>query len=466
MSNILYFIETLISGTLPFVLLTLCGGYFTVKSRFFQFRNFFKSFSSVFSGNARKSGRGGLNSFQSVCTSLSATLGTGNIAGVAGAVSIGGAGAVFWMWVTALVGMCVKGAEIALAVVYREKRGKEFVGGPMYYIKNALPKKFLPLGFIFAFVGIFSVICSGNITQTNAVVLSIGTDFRTRLAVGIIFTLITAAVILGGVGRIGVFTEKTVPVMSVLYIVLCLGILINNREFVPTAFKMIFEGAFNPKAVTGGAVGAVSTAVFSGASRGIFSNEAGLGTSAIAHSAAYDADSSVQGLYGIFEVFVDTLLLCTLTALTILCSGVNIDYGTVASSELVNSALSTLYGNISGVLLAVMLALFGLSSIIGWALYGIVCSEYIFGSVGRKVFVAIYPLGCVIGALSGAELAWRLSAFCGGIMLSVNVISLLLLKDEAIGELNKGLKEVKNVGNKNKKLTGIFTKGRSRADIR
>lgn len=436
MLKFLNFFETLISGTLPFALLVICGGFLTVKSKFFQFRNFKKSIKQFFKCDTKNKTQN-LSLFQSVCTSLSATLGTGNIAGVAGAISIGGAGAVFWMWLTSILGACVKSAEIFLSVKYREKCNNSFQGGPMYYIKNALPKAFLPLGVIFSLVGIISAFFSGNITQINAVVVTGNNSFTVKLLVGVIFALITGAVLIGGVKRIGDFTEKTVPIMTVIYIVLCFGVIFSNLEILPSVFKMIIVGAFKPKAVTGGAVGSFATTVFTGASRGVFSNEAGLGTAGMAHSTADNANVNTQGLFGIFEVFVDTILLCTLTALTILCSGVKIDYGNVTSSELVGSAFSTLYGDFSQSILFVLLSFLAITSIIGWALYGMLCTRYIFGKRIEKIFVFLYPVGCIVGALVNVEFVWRAAALCTGIMLCVNVISIIILRDKALGFLKE-----------------------------
>lgn len=436
MKQFLLFTENLISGMLPFAFLLICGIYLTVKSRFFQFKYLGKSMTCALGGIFDKKQNDGISSFQAACTALSATVGTGNIAGVSGAVAIGGAGSVFWMWISALVGMIVKVVEIVISIRFRERRDGEYVGGPMYCIKNGLPKAFKPMSFLFAFVGIFSVFTSGNLTQTNAAITSVGSSFVVRLVGGIIFTVVTALVIIGGAKRIGIFTERIVPLMAVIYIIMSLGIIVVNFDYLGTAFKMIFEGAFNPSAVTGGIVGSVTVAVMSGASRGVFSNEAGLGTSAMAHSAAENADTVKQGLYGIFEVFADTIVLCTLTALTILCSRVNIDYGTLASTELVQTALSTIYGKMSYILIALMMCLFGISSVIGWGFYGTVCSGYIFGNFGKRLFILVYPLVCLLGAFCNVDVAWRLSSFFNGIMLCINLVAIMLLSDCVFDELS------------------------------
>lgn len=442
--DLLTYLTNLISGTFPFALLMLCGIYLTLKSGFFQIRAFNKSVTLVKKAFSSPKSQEGINSYQAACTALSSTVGTGNIAGVASAISIGGAGAVFWMLISALFGMCIKGIEIILAIKYRECEKTGYIGGPMYYIKNGLPKLFKPLSYIFSLAALPAVLCSGNITQTNAAVSSLNLNFTGKLIFGIIFTALTFCVLIGGIKRIGLITEKIIPIMSVLYVILSLSIIILNIDFLPQAFKMIIVGAFKPEAVTGGAVGSAMTVMMTGASRGIFSNEAGLGTSAMAHSVAVDADPKTQGLYGLFEVFIDTILLCTLTALTILCSRVNINYGFNASSELVVDSLSAIYGNLSTPIIAAMLCLFSFSSIIGWAVYGKISTRFLFGAKGEGIFTFIYPFACIFGAVTSSSFAWDLSAFFNGIMLIINLPVLILLSKVAIKYMK---------GNKNAKKT-------------
>lgn len=424
-------IENLFSGFLPFTLLLICGLYLTFKLKFVQFLRFGKSLRLIKSALKCKSDNtNGITSAQSACTALSATVGTGNIAGVAGALSLGGAGAVFWMWISAVLGMAVKYAEITLAVKYRQEKENSFLGGPMLYIEKGLSNRFKPLGFLFAAAAIPAVFCTGNITQTNAAISSVNIADNKKILVGILFAVLTFIIIKGGGKSIGKATEKIVPIMSVIYILMTFGVIFYNIDFLPTAFKMIFVGAFTPKAVTSGTVCSLLSVIITGASRGIFSNEAGLGTSAMAHSSAFDANAETQGLYGIFEVFIDTIVICTLTALTILCSRVNIDYGNIASSELVADALHLNYGKFSSVLLGGMMCIFGFSSIIGWALYGHICLEFVFGKKALKFFNLLYPLGCIAGAIWETELAWRLSSLFNGIMLCINLPVILLLNDK------------------------------------
>lgn len=437
----------LISSLFPLSLLLLCGIYLSIKGSFFQITRFSDSL-KLFKRTIKFKKRDEFSSFKAACTSLSAAVGTGNIAGVAGAVAIGGAGAVFWMWVSAILGMAVKAAEITLAVKFREKGKNQFLGGPMYYIKNGLSLKFRPAAYLFCLAGIPSVLCTGNLTQTNAAVAAVTDNFTARLIIGLIFAALSFAVTIGGLQKIGSCTEKIVPLMTVLYIVLCCAVIILNIDFLPNAFKMIIKGAFNPKAVTGGAVGSAVTSALIGAERGIFSNEAGLGTAGIAHSVAVDADTDIQGLFGIFEVFVDTILLCSLTAFTLLCSGISINYGAPASSELVIEAVSTVFSSAAAPLIAVMLCLFAFSSIIGWAAYGSVFADFLGGDKYSRIFLCIYPIGCVIGATASTEFAWDIAAFFNGIMLLINLPILVLLNDNALIFLKK---RKKDVGKKSKR---------------
>ncbi len=427
----MYFLINFLSGSLPFAFLMLTGIRLTVSTRFSQITHFFKSVKLTAAAFRSSRGSKEITSYKAACTALSATVGTGNIVGVAGAIALGGAGAVFWMWISGVLGMVIKASEIKLAVKYREKSDNGFAGGPMYYIKNGLGKGFLPLSVLFCLSAIPAAFCSGNITQTNAAILSFGTSNLQRLIWGIIFAVGCSLCIRGGFSGITNLTEKIVPLMSALYIILSLGVIITNCKSIPHCFYLIFKGAFNPKAVTGGAVGSAFTCMFLGASRGIFSNEAGLGTSAMAHSVAVDASCETQGLFGIFEVFIDTIILCTLTALTILCSGVKINYGYETSAGPVLEALNLTYGNFGNISLSVMMCLFAFSSIIGWAVYGKLCVEFIFGDKGYKIFLYLYPLSCILGAMVGVELAWLLAGLCNGIMLCINLTAVLLLNGKS-----------------------------------
>ena len=325
------------------------GLYLSFRTGFIQIRKFPYSIKNTLGRIFDKSeaADGSITPFQAVCTALAGTVGTGNIAGVAGAITIGGPGAVFWMWISALLGMCTKYSEVTLAVHFREKNSQgDWVGGPMYYIKNGLSKHWHWLAFLFSLFGVLTVFGTGNATQVNTIVTAIdslmlnfnlassGSLSTINLVIGIIIAIAVALILIGGIRRIGKVTETLVPFMALLYILLGLGVVILNIQQIPAVFQSIFEGAFHPAAFTGGMVGTLFTSMKKGVSRGIFSNEAGLGTGSIAHATADTSQPVKQGLFGIFEVFTDTIVICTLTALIILCSGINVPYGQAAGAEL------------------------------------------------------------------------------------------------------------------------------------
>ena len=476
-SQINDFINGLVWGAPAMVCIIGVGILLSFRTGFFQFRKFRYAIKATIGKIFSKedAGHGAITPFQAVCTALSATVGTGNIAGVAGAIAIGGPGAVFWMWVSALLGMCTKFAEVTLAVHFRERNPQgDRIGGPMYYIKNGLPERWHFLATLYALFAVITVFGTGNATQVNTIVASVNTALlnydlidasatgTVALMIGIAVAMIVALVLLGGVKRIGKVAERLVPFMALLYIILSLGVMILNLERVPAVLYSIFYGAFNPQAATGGVVGSMFLCMQKGVGRGIFSNESGLGTSGMAHSVAVDANPQTQGLFGIFEVFVDTILLCTLTALTILCSGVKINYGHIASTELVKISLSPTFGNFGSVLLSVMMCLFAFSSIIGWGVYGKLCSQFLFPKSGNTIFTMIYPPCCILGALFESSFAWRLAAFSNGIMLCINLTALLLLyeKSEVFFKKENLIKNEK--GRKHKKY---FTKPSSRIDF-
>ena len=418
------------------------GLYLTVGSKFLQFRKFGYSLRNtigrIFEKNTAT--KGSMTPFQAVCTALAATVGTGNIAGVAGAIAIGGPGAVFWMWISALLGMCTKFAEVTLAVHFRERNDKgDYIGGPMYYIKNGLGKKWMWLAYFYAAFGVLTVFGTGNATQVNTITASINTALinynlltpdstgATNLIIGLSIAAIVALILLGGIKRIGKVSEKLVPVMALLYIILGIGLIIIRIDAVPVAFASIFQGAFNPKAVTGGIVGSFFLSMKNGISRGIFSNEAGLGTGSIAHACA-DTDEPVkQGLYGIFEVFTDTIVICTMTALIILLSGVPINFGSAAGAELTISGFTSVYGNWVSIFTAVAMCCFAFSTIIGWGLYGARCAEFLFGSKVIFGFNIAYSLVAILGATLDLGLIWGIADTFNGFMAIPNLIGVFLL---------------------------------------
>ena len=383
--------------------------------------------------------------FQAVCTALAATVGTGNIAGVAGAIAIGGPGAVFWMWISALLGMCTKFSEVTLAVHFRERNARgDLVGGPMYYIKNGLSKYWQWLAVAFSAFGVLTVFGTGNATQVNTITTAINSALLnynvisdsavnlSNIIIGITIAVLVGLVLLGGVKRIGSVAEKLVPFMAVFYIILALGVVLLNIENVPRVLYSIVYGAFNPSAVTGGVVGGFFLSVQKGVSRGIFSNEAGLGTGSIAHACADTQKPVKQGFFGIFEVFTDTILICTLTALVILCSGVPVSYGSAAGAELTILGFTSIYGNWVSIFTAVAMCCFAFSTIIGWGLYGARCIEFLFSSRVIKPFMVVYSLVAILGATVDLGLLWSIAETFNGLMSIPNLIALFLLSGTVV----------------------------------
>lgn len=388
----------------------------------------------------REASDGALTPFQAVCTALAATVGTGNIAGVAGAIAIGGPGAVFWMWISALLGMCTKFSEVTLAVHSREKNAEgDLVGGPMYYIKNGLKKQWHWLAYLFAAFGVLTVFGTGNATQVNTITTAIDSALYNygviseqnvstlNLVIGIILAVLIGLILLGGIKRIGQVAEKLVPFMAVIYIILAIGVVILNYRNIPTVFASIFKGAFSPTSVTGGAVGSFFMSMKKGVSRGIFSNEAGLGTGSIAHACADTRKPVKQGFFGIFEVFVDTIVICTLTALVILCSGVPVGYGDAAGAELTILGFTSTYGSWVSIFTAIAMCCFAFSTIIGWGLYGTRCVEFLLGTCANRPFMILYALVAIVGATMELGLMWNIAETFNGLMVIPNLIAVFLL---------------------------------------
>ncbi len=418
------------------------GLILSFRTRFIQIRKFPYAMKVTLGRVLKKKDAtdGTMTPFQAVCTALAATVGTGNIAGVAGAIAIGGPGAVFWMWISAMLGMCTKFSEVTLAVHFREKNDKgELVGGPMYYIKNGLSKHWHWLAYLFSAFGVLTVFGTGNATQVNTIttaidsalynynIISSDSASMINLVIGIILAVLIALILIGGVKRIGKVAERLVPFMAVLYVILALGIVIINYRNVPAVFASIFKGAFTPASVTGGAVGSFFLSMKKGVSRGIFSNEAGLGTGSIAHACADTSKPVKQGFFGIFEVFVDTIVICTLTALVILCSGVSVNYGSAAGAELTISGFTSTYGNWVSIFTAVAMCCFAFSTIIGWGLYGTRCIEFLFGSKVNKPFMLVYSAVAIVGATMDLGLMWSIAETFNGLMAIPNLIAVFLL---------------------------------------
>ena len=436
-------VNSFIWGIPAMVCIIGVGLLLSVRTGFLQIRKFPYAIRTTIGRIFRRkdASDGAMTPFQAVCTALAATVGTGNIAGVAGAIAIGGPGAVFWMWCSALLGMCTKFAEVTLAVHFRERnKNGELVGGPMYYIKNGLGSRWQFLAVLYSLFGVLTVFGTGNATQVNTIVTAIDSALLAtgsglngilptlNLIVGIVVAMMVAMVLLGGVKRIGSVTEKLVPFMALFYIVLALGVVALNYRRFPAVLASIVGGAFDPQAVTGGAIGSVFLSMQKGVSRGIFSNEAGLGTGSIAHACADTHKPVKQGMFGIFEVFADTIVICTLTAMVILCSGVPVGYGSAAGAELTISGFTATYGGWSSIFTAVALCCFAFSTIIGWGLYGARCIEFLFHTdkvVGP--FLVVYSFVSILGATVDLGLLWSIADTFNGLMSIPNLIALLLL---------------------------------------
>lgn len=440
-------VNSFVWGVPAMVCIIGVGLLLSIRTRFIQFRKFGYTFKVTLGRifHKKEASDGSITPFQAVCTALAATVGTGNIAGVAGAIAIGGPGAVFWMWISALLGMCTKFSEVTLAVHFREKnRQGDWTGGPMYYIKNGLGPKWRWMAVLFALLGVLTVFGTGNATQVNTITSAINTALLnyhvidassvsvSSLIIGIIIAVLVALILLGGIKRIGRVAEMLVPFMALLYIILALGVIFLNTDRVPGVFASIIEGAFSPASVTGGVVGSFFLSMQKGVARGIFSNEAGLGTGSIAHATA-DTDHPVkQGFFGIFEVFADTIVICTMTALVILCSGVSVSYGTDAGAELTINGFITTYGSWVSIFTAVALCCFAFSTILGWGLYGTRCIEFLFGSWINKPFMVVYSLVAVIGATADLGLLWSVAETFNGLMSIPNLIALFLLSGTVV----------------------------------
>lgn len=435
-------VNSFIWGVPAMICIIGVGILLTVRTRCIQVRKFGVAMKNTIGKifDKTQARDGSMSPFQAVCTALAGTVGTGNIAGVAGAIALGGPGAIFWMWCSAFLGMCTKFSEVTLAIHFREKnKNGEYVGGPMYYIKNGLSKKWHLLAVFYAVFGVLTVFGTGNATQVNTIVSSVNTalmnfnilkgepNSNVNLIFGIFIAALVAMVLLGGIKRIGQVSEKLVPFMAVLYVILALGVIILNIQRVPGVFAQIVSGAFTPRAATGGIIGSMFLSMKKGVSRGIFSNEAGLGTGSIAHACA-DTDNAVhQGMFGIFEVFMDTIVICTLTGLVILLAAPNISYGQAAGAELTISGFTATYGGWVSILTAIAMCCFAFSTIIGWGLYGSRCIEFLGGEKFVRPFLVVYSFVSIVGATMNLGLLWDISDTFNGLMAVPNLIALLML---------------------------------------
>ena len=430
-------------GPVMMVLLIGTGAYLTIRTGFIQVTKFGyimrSTVGSLFRGEEQKKDSQNLTAFQAVSTALASTVGTGNIAGVTGAIFTGGPGAVFWMWVAAIFGMFTKFSEIVLAVKYRQvdENGVHY-GGPMYYIEKGLGMKWLAV--LFALIAGFTCFGIGNIAQGAEISSSLQSLFGINgLTAGIILAVVVGAVVLGGIKRIGQIASCMVPFMAIFYILAGIIIIVLRITAVPAAFAAIFKSAFNFEAVGGGIFGyAIMAAMRQGFAKGVFSNEAGLGSAPMAHAASDTKDPVVQGMWGIFEVFIDTIVICTITAMAVILSGV-LEAGSVdafggkgaAAAAAFNAVLP---GTVGGIVLQVSLLFFALSTILGWSYYGECCWGYL--TKNNKVAITIYKivfiLVCVVGATGSGKLMWDIADTLNGMMAIPNLVALLLLSGPVI----------------------------------
>ena len=419
------------------------GIYLTVGSGAVQFRRFGYAMKNTAGKLFRKqeTAHGAITPLQAVTTALAATVGTGNIVGTSQAIAMGGYGAVFWLWMAALLGMVIKYSEVLLAVKYRERDARgDWVGGPMYYIKNGMGDKWKWLAGAFSVLAALAAFGIGNMSQANSIVGSVtdavcavnpdfGGQAALRWGLGIGLALLTALVLFGGIKRIGAVAEKLVPVMSILYIIFAFVVIFGHAGNIGPAFAKIFRTAFTPKALGGAASGiALKQTIVWGLRRSAFSNEAGLGSAAIAHAAADTKGPVQQGLYGIFEVFADTIVICTLTAMTIICSGVDITFGQKVGSELITSAFATMFGvKFASVFVALALTLFAFTTVLGWSLYGSRCVQYLFGLKVAKGYQVLFIIIVVVGAVASLDVVWDIADTFNGLMAIPNFIALFAL---------------------------------------
>lgn len=403
------------------------GIYISLRLKGLQFRKLgFALRNTLGKAFAKLDGSDGdISPFSALATALAATVGTGNIVGVSLAIIMGGPGAIFWMWIAAIFGMATKFAEVTLALAYREKRGGSFVGGPMYYIENGLKNKKLAKSFaLFASLAVFGI---GNSTQSNAIAGVLRDNFGiSTIVTGLILSVLAAIVVVGGLASISKVTESLVPFMSIFYILGSVWIIFLNRANLIPAIQSIFVTAFSPMSVAGGVAGiSVRQVISAGVARGVFTNEAGLGSSPMAHASATTDHPVRQGLWGMTEVFVDTMVICSLTALVILTTGVDRSVG-VDARTLVASAFSSA-STIGGLILSLGISLFAFSTILGWAYYGELAISYLLGEGIKKYYRIAYVIFVFVGANMDLGLAWTVANILNGLMALPNLYALLRL---------------------------------------
>ena len=427
LENTLNSISSFIWGPITLFFLLGVGIYLMIGLHAYPIKNLKHGFKVLFKKSDDKDD-GDISSFESLMTALSATVGTGNIAGVATAIFLGGPGAIFWMWITALFGMATKYAEAFLAIYFREKNTSgNYVGGPMYYIKNGLNQKYHFLAYLFAFFGMIAAFGIGNGVQANSVAQVISSEFNiSQITIGFTIAILVMLVILGGIKSIGKTAAQLVPIMSAIYILGGLYIIFINISIVPDIFLLIVNSAFTTTAATGGFAGAtIWMAIRFGVSRGVFSNEAGLGSSPIAHAAAKTNNPVKQGSISMLEPLIDTLVVCTITAFVILIS--NSWLSGINGASLTSLAFNEGLPGLGKYIVIIGLVLFAFSTIIGWSYYGEKCAEFIFGEGITTMYRVLWIIVIPVGATIELNLIWLIADIMNGLMALPNLIALILL---------------------------------------
>ena len=428
-------------GPLMLLLLVGTGVYLTIRVHWLQVTHFGRilknTVGSLFQKKEVKDDGANISAFEAVTTALAGTVGTGNIAGVTGAIFTGGAGAVFWMWVAAFFGMVTKYAEIVLAMKYRVKdENGVYHGGPMYYIENGIGKNWRWMAIIFCLLGGLASFGIGNIAQSSEISGALSDLFRVPpLVSGILIAVVVALVTLGGIKRIGKVTSLLVPFMSIFYILAGIVVIIMRIGHIPAVFGQIFAGAFSFKSVGGGIFGyTIMMAMKQGFARGVFSNEAGLGSAPIAHAASSTEEPCEQAVWGIFEVFIDTIVICSITAFAVLLSGIlDVEGGLSAYASKGAAAASAfntiLPGTLGGKIIELSLLFFALSTILSWAYYGENCWGYLTknNKTVMLIYKIIFALVCIVGATGSGTLMWDIADTLNGLMAIPNLIALLIL---------------------------------------
>lgn len=423
-------IDGVVWGPIMLAFLIGVGLYLTIRMGFFQFRRFGYTMKntlfSMFDKKQHTKDASGVSPFQAMATAMAGTIGTGSIAGLATAIVAGGPGAVFWMWISALLGMVTKFSEIVLSIKFREKNENgEWVGGPMYYLQNGLKQKWLAV--LFALFAMCACLGTGNATQSNSIAMAIESNFGVAgWITGIVLTIIAGAVILGGMRRIASVNEKLVPVMAVFYVLCAIVCLIINAGKIPAAFALIFEEAFNFKAAFGGVAGfGIMKAMQFGFSRGVFSNEAGLGSAPMAHAASSTTDPVKQALWGMFEVFFTTIIICTLSGLIIITAGLY--EGGLDGAALSSASFNSILPVVGGYGVAIATVFFALSTILGWAYYGEVSIGYLSNKSKTAIMIyrIVYVLFVFIGTVGSLDIIWGFSSIMNGLMAIPNLIGVV-----------------------------------------